>query len=89
MDFCSGVEMTVIQSPTNSETQKAPEHKSALESLKWAEGGEEGKQCCCSWVMHGCIQSLLWDDGAKTKHEAETLLLLWGVVTWPLCPPIC
>lgn len=33
LDFCSGVEMRVTQSPTNSETRKPPEHESALESL--------------------------------------------------------
>lgn len=88
-DGCDSLEMTVTQSPTNSETRKALKHESALESLKWAVGGEEGKQCCCSWVMRGCIPSLVWDDGAETKHEAEALLLLWDVVTWPLCPPMC
>lgn len=39
--------------------------------------------------MRGCIGSLLWGDGAETKREAEALLWLWDVVTWPLWPPMC
>lgn len=63
--------MTVTQSPTNSETRKALEHVSP--GVPEVGTGRTGGEAVLLF-MDGCIQSLLWDDGAETKCEAQALL---------------
>lgn len=81
LDFCSGVEMSHPESNKFRNTKASGARVSAGVP---GQSEEEGKQCCCPWVMRGCIGSLLWGDRAETKREAEALLWLWDVVMWPL-----